>query len=412
VKKTADNNGYYMVLSGFADISKPLLSIIILQKLWTSNFGFVSLNIDVLAFFSALLTPWFIVYMQMAKQEIHTAYSSVLAVVYPAACLTAATYIVVSLILLNLAGGLRLDTATFIILRAISLILSTINSLNQCVLIKHGKCRAVLITQTLLLFWAILIYLSFGVLLDDENLVGAGLALLIMDITTYYYSSKKATKLTPRSAPGNWFEYKSVSHNLSAQRAILIPELGTALTISASLLCITAATFVTMGLEYQQYRTPLAFMAAMWLISSKIVNLLISTATPSASFFSLSDFLYTVRFTWYVPCLLLSIAYCLYPPHTDELFLKIATPILYFPAMIAVISINGTIRLGGKNMLLYRANLLMLTIYFFPASIFITFKYIPLELVIHAVGVSYLFRIGLIYWLHFKTNFPEDIKWR
>jgi len=390
VKGQTNKSGNCVVIGGVVEAVRGLLVFIALRALWENQLGFISLNIDIVSFYSTLLFPWFVVYMQLSRYD-NNAYLIVVRVLYPAAYLIS-FFCLVSVLMALKSGGWGFEALIFACSRSCSLILFARFGLNQYVLIRTGRGEWLLLIQLLMLALSMLIYIVLGSV-DGVKSVGAlGVCLLALD-----FGAAGSSKFLAHHSLGGEVcldQYKiSFFAAFIKQKTILLYEFLNVVVISLSVLLLMLSTYYASG-ENREYRVVIAFMSVLWIVSAKSMGLLLSVPGDVKGASVVESFLTVLKYTWYVPLILVLLAYILYfSGLTDQLFFDIVVGVLYYPFMAAVIAFNSVLRMRQENGLLYFVNLALLLFYFAPASILIIFDLISLSNVMHVLGVGYVFRL-------------------
>ncbi|MNQ84774.1 hypothetical protein D3C85_999140 [compost metagenome] len=370
------------------------------ELFWADNFGRLSFNIDLIGAFGALLTPWLMAYLQKSRESAAQAYIIVLIYLLILSGVVGSAYWILANYLL--AGGLDSieDFNVFIALRALSLIVITLTTLNYSVLAQAGHGLYIFLFQLCAVSATLGLYYIFSDYGLYSSLVYVGVVLLLLELAIMKMTFNMAKKhLGITRFWRRVLEFKYLNEFKGYSR-IVFPETGTVLSVVACTFLISSSAYITLQEHYEFYRLPLAFMTASWIVASKVTTLLVSFSKTDAVAFSMQNYMYTIRYTWYIPVLLLLIYVALFYQRLNYLIcINVVVAMLYFPAMAAVIAMGGSLRVQNRNALLLKANLAMLCFYFIPVVALIYLRFIGAGGLIHAIGVSYLVRIMVINWL-------------
>lgn len=395
--RAKETSNYLFMLSGVLEAVKVLGIMWVYEFFWAEDFYRLSFNIDLISAFGALLSPWLVAYLQKSRESARTAYIVVVGCVVPLSCIVAFVYYLsANYFLVDFQNSIKCFYG-FIVLRAISIVVVTFTALNYSVLAQAGKGLHVFFFQLCSILVTLALYYIFSDYGLFSSLISAGFILLLFELFVANVTFNTAkTYLSIASLAESVRKVNYIGHFKPYSR-IVLPETGTVLSVVISTFLLSSAAYVCLREDYEIYRLPLAFMTANWIVANKVTTLLVSFGKNSTVVCSLDDFKYTVKYTWYIPIVLLLVYIFLFSSDiTSAVFLNVALVTLYFPGMAVVIAIGGALRAQNRNAILLKANIAMLCFYFVPVVTMVYLNVVGAGSLIHIVGISYLARILVI----------------
>lgn len=403
-------SNYLFMLSGLLESVKVLGVMWVYEVFWTENFGRLSFNVDLIGAFGALLSPWLVAYLQKSRASAAQAYISVLTYLLPLACMVASGYWIFAKYLLTDHRESIEGFNVFLASRAISIIVITLIALNYSVLAQVGRGMYIFLFQLFTVSTTLAMYYIFSDSGLFSSLASAGAILLLVEFTIMGVTFSMAK--SELSVMHFWRSVRELNHldEIKIYSRIVLPEIGTVLSVVASTFLLSSVAYFCLQEYYEVYRLPLAFMTASWIVANKVTTLLVSFSEADSVIFSVENYKYTIRYTWYIPVLLLIIYMVFFfEVFSYSVFLNVVVAMSYFPAMAAVVAIGGSLRVQNRNALLLKANLTMLCLYFIPAVSLIYLRWLGVTSLIHIIGISYLVRIMVVNWFGRELRQTEEL---
>ncbi|WP_256578608.1 hypothetical protein [Pseudomonas sp. B28(2017)] len=393
----------FFVITGAVDVIKGISVLMLMSVAFPGQFGVLSVNIDIMSALIPFASPWVIAFLQLSKASRHRAYIKCAGALIVIGAVISIVYIVISL---NMVEESRHNEGllVFLFLRMVSVCVLVFASLNQAYLMLLGYGRTVFWLQIGVWLCNIGLYLALWLSGVGFSYVVAGLGMLAIDLALFVIGVSIIMGSTS-------INIKSIKPSLKfcmKIRGIVLPELSTVASISLSGLLLSVVAFKIAPEDFADFRIPFAFQMACWMICARAAVLIIRHySAQDATLFS-KAIGYTFKVTWFVPFGLTLIVGILTNQMSRGQFVHSLVALAYYPAMAIVISLNGVFRLKAMNSVISSANKWLLGLYFVPLSALIYFGYVGAAQIIHFVGISYMVRLLLMYYLYRKRIFLDD----
>ncbi|EGH14136.1 MULTISPECIES: hypothetical protein [Pseudomonas syringae group] len=393
----------FFVITGGVDVVKGISVLFLLSTVFPTQFGVLSVNMDIMSALIPFGSPWVVAFLQLSKISKRRAYNVCVSALMIIGGMIAAIYLVISLNLIA-HGGDNTEKIIFLALRTFSVFILVFVILNQSYLMLLGFGQSVFWLQIGVWLANFGLYLTIWLSVSEFSYVIAGLGMVMIDslllIVGLYILKKTGNMAYTFTKPSLKFSFKI--------RRIVVPELFTVASISLSGLLLSAAAFKISPGHFSDFRIPFAFQVACWMICARATVLIMRRYSVDNPALLYDAFLYAFKTTWFVPAGLALIAVALFGQMSGDQFIHSLAAITYYPAMIVVIALNGVVRLKAANDIISSANKWLLVLFFFPLSAGIYYGHVEAINIIHFVGASYALRALTMFYLYNKRFSSDD----